>query len=49
MRLDEGSETVNSIAGSLFSLLLVAMMLFYTQLKVDILIKKKDANVVFTT
>ena len=48
MRLDAGSQTVNSIGGTLLTWLYLATVLFYTQLKFDVLINKKDVDVFFS-
>ena len=45
MRLDAGKQSLNSIGGTLMSLLLVATLIFYAQLKFDVLINKKDVDV----
>ena len=48
MRLDEGSDTLNSYMGSLWSLILFLLVVMYSYLKADVLINKKDVDVLST-
>ena len=45
MRLDAGKMSLNSVLGSVLSLLVMAIILTYTYLKADVLINKKDVDV----
>ena len=48
MRLDTGNVSLKSIAGSLMSLILIGVLLLFTYLKADVLINKKDVDVLST-
>lgn len=48
MRLDSGNESLRSIVGSLCSFLLIALVLIFAYLKADVLINKKDVDILST-
>lgn len=48
MRLDSGNGSLKSIVGSLMSLILLGVLLLFTYLKADVLINKKDVDVLST-
>ena len=48
MRLDTGNESLKSIVGSFMSLILIGILLLFTYLKADVLINKKDVDVLST-
>jgi len=49
MRLDDGQDKVKSMMGSLCSLFLLLTTAMYAYLKWEVLIDRKDTNVVSTT
>ena len=49
MRFDKGTEALTSWVGSFCSLFLFAIVLAYTYQKMDVLIGKKDVDVLQTT
>ena len=48
MKLDEGSDSIRSLMGSLCSILLTFLMITYAYQKMDILIARKDVDVLST-
>ena len=48
MRIDANAVALNSWMGSLFSLILLGVMIIFTYLKADVLIQKKDVDVLST-
>ena len=48
MKLDEGSDSIKSLMGSLCSILLSFLMITYAYQKMDILIARKDVDVLST-
>ena len=48
MKLDASSDDVRTYTGSLCSLLLAFIVLMYTYLKFDVLINKKDVDILST-
>ena len=49
MKLDDGKDSVQTITGALCSLFIVALVLLYSYLKLDILLHRKDVDVLSTT
>ena len=45
MHLDKGQSELKSILGAFFSMFVIVVMLLYTNLKLDVLINKKDIDV----
>ena len=48
MRLDTGQQSLNSYAGTILTILLATTMINFTFLKADVLINKKDVDVLST-
>ena len=48
MKLEEGSDSIKSIIGSLCSVLITFLMITYAYQKIDVLIAKKDVDVLST-
>ena len=49
MKLDEGSDSIKSLMGSLCSILLTIVLFTYAYQKMDVLIGRKDIDVLQTT
>ena len=49
MKLDEGSDSIKSLMGSLCSIMLTILILSYAYQKMDVLIERKDIDVLSTT
>ena len=48
MRLDDGEDSQKSMTGALCSLLVVFIVLAYSYLKIDVLSKRKDVDILTT-
>ena len=48
MRIDEGEESVNSFFGGIFSIVLLLLVIMYCIQKADVLISKKDVDILST-
>ena len=46
MKLDSGDESIKTLTGSLCSILLLMVTIFYASLKFDILMRRKDIRIV---
>lgn len=48
MKLDEGSDSIKSLMGSICSILLTVLMVTYGYQKMDVLVSRKDVDVLST-
>ena len=48
MKLDAGSDDLRSIVGSLCSFILIILVCMFTYLKIDVLVNKKDVDIMST-
>ena len=48
MKLESDSDSIKTVFGSLCSIILLMVTLFYAYLKLDVLMEKKDVNVLST-
>ena len=48
MRLDAGNEDLRSIVGSIMSFILILVVMIYAYLKADVLVNKKDIDILST-
>ena len=48
MKIDHGEENINSFFGGIFSLLLLILVILYCIQKADVLISKKDVDILST-
>ena len=49
MKIDAGSDSIKSLMGSLCSILLTILILTYAYQKMDVLIARKDVDILSTT
>ena len=48
MRLDDGEASISTFTGALCSLLIVVLLVLYFYLKLDVLVYRKDVDVLST-
>ena len=48
MRLDDGEASISTVTGALCSLLIVILLVLYFYLKLDVLVYRKDVDVLST-
>ena len=49
MKIDKGNSGLNTSFGAMLTILLYGTILLYTYLKIDVLINKKDVDIMSTT
>ena len=48
MKLDDGEASISTVTGALCSLLIVVLLVLYFYLKLDVLVYRKDVDVLST-
>ena len=49
MKIDKGNSGLNTSFGSLLTILVYILVIIYTYIKIDVLIQKKDVDIMSTT